>query len=205
MTKTEHYQLNQWDAADPIRREDFNADNATIDAALAAVKREAANELAQAREEIAVLIRLGHYVSTNGSVNAVFDLSKVDLSQYAELKLWIGGITATEGELLLRFNGDSGSKYISSGSVQSQYTLLTLSVNTYPASFAVQIVDEPRERVHFLSTVQNYQTINGGAGYSTSYGMYTGCGLNGIRSIQVYGSQSLNAGIELVLYGIKKS
>ena len=35
MTKTEHYQLNQWDAADPIRREDFNADNARIDAALA--------------------------------------------------------------------------------------------------------------------------------------------------------------------------
>ena len=34
MTKTEHYQLNQWDAADPIRREDFNADNTKIDAAL---------------------------------------------------------------------------------------------------------------------------------------------------------------------------
>ena len=34
MTKTEHYQLNQWDAVDPIRREDFNADNAAIDAVL---------------------------------------------------------------------------------------------------------------------------------------------------------------------------
>ena len=36
MKKTTNYQLNQWDAADPIRREDFNADNAALDAALAA-------------------------------------------------------------------------------------------------------------------------------------------------------------------------
>ena len=35
MTKTEHYQLNQWEAADQVRRTDFNADNAKIDAALA--------------------------------------------------------------------------------------------------------------------------------------------------------------------------
>ena len=42
MTKTEHLQLNQWDAADPIRREDFNADNAAIDAALLAVGETAA-------------------------------------------------------------------------------------------------------------------------------------------------------------------
>ena len=35
MTKTEHYQLNQWDAADQVKRTDFNEDNAKIDAALA--------------------------------------------------------------------------------------------------------------------------------------------------------------------------
>ena len=34
MQKTTNYNLNQWEAADPIRREDFNADNAAIDAAL---------------------------------------------------------------------------------------------------------------------------------------------------------------------------
>ena len=34
MTKTEHYQLNQWDASDYVRREDFNEDNRKIDAAL---------------------------------------------------------------------------------------------------------------------------------------------------------------------------
>ena len=35
MTKTEHYQLNQWDAADQVKRTDFNEDNAKIEEALA--------------------------------------------------------------------------------------------------------------------------------------------------------------------------
>ena len=34
------YQLNQWDAADPVIRTDFNEDNAKIEAALLAIKSE---------------------------------------------------------------------------------------------------------------------------------------------------------------------
>ena len=34
MTKTEHYQLNQWAKSDRVLMEDFNRDNAKIDAAL---------------------------------------------------------------------------------------------------------------------------------------------------------------------------
>ena len=37
MTKTTNYQLNQWAEEDAVRRTDFNADNAKIDAALAAL------------------------------------------------------------------------------------------------------------------------------------------------------------------------
>jgi len=36
--KTENYSLNQWVGTDPVLMEDFNADNAKIDAALAALK-----------------------------------------------------------------------------------------------------------------------------------------------------------------------
>ena len=35
-TKTEHYQLNQWEPSDPFLRTDFNEDNAKLDAVLAA-------------------------------------------------------------------------------------------------------------------------------------------------------------------------
>lgn len=39
MQKTENYQLNQWDKTDRIQMEDFNADNAKIDAALANIPK----------------------------------------------------------------------------------------------------------------------------------------------------------------------
>ena len=37
MTHTTNYNLNQWEAGDRVTRADFNADNAAIDAALAAL------------------------------------------------------------------------------------------------------------------------------------------------------------------------
>ncbi|MGM9605932.1 MAG: hypothetical protein ACI3XJ_00315 [Oscillospiraceae bacterium] len=49
MEKTANYQLNQWGAGDAIRRADFNADNARIDTALAAIRSEAAGEAAAAQ------------------------------------------------------------------------------------------------------------------------------------------------------------
>lgn len=36
--QTQHYGLNQWEAADQVLRTDFNADNAKIDAALRALR-----------------------------------------------------------------------------------------------------------------------------------------------------------------------
>jgi hypothetical protein len=38
MTKTDNYQLNQWEPGDPIRRQDFNRDNARVDAAILAAR-----------------------------------------------------------------------------------------------------------------------------------------------------------------------
>ena len=66
MTKTENFALNQWDPQDPIRREDFNADNAAIDEALAAVRQEAARELAEKVGTVGHTARLltGTYTGT---------------------------------------------------------------------------------------------------------------------------------------------
>ncbi len=41
MDKTKNYQLNQWAAGDKVQRIDFNADNARIDGAIAAVSARA--------------------------------------------------------------------------------------------------------------------------------------------------------------------
>lgn len=44
MKQTEHYQLNQWEASDRILMEDFNNDNAKLDAALAALAQTVAGQ-----------------------------------------------------------------------------------------------------------------------------------------------------------------
>ena len=46
MNYTENHKLCQWEASDPIRRADLNADNAAIDAAIKAAEQNAANALA---------------------------------------------------------------------------------------------------------------------------------------------------------------
>lgn len=43
MNKTTHYQLNRWGKSDRIMMDDFNSDNETIDAALAAIAQTAAS------------------------------------------------------------------------------------------------------------------------------------------------------------------
>ena len=57
--QTPNYQLNQWERSDKVQMEDFNADNAKIDAALKAEAdaRTAAEELAKAtRSEVVQVI-----------------------------------------------------------------------------------------------------------------------------------------------------
>ena len=61
--KTENIGLNQWVASDPVLREDFNADNAKIDAALGAVNDTLATELEQFRSGL-LKIASGSYVGT---------------------------------------------------------------------------------------------------------------------------------------------
>ena len=49
MEKTSQYQLNQWDAGDRILREDFNRDNANVEAGLVALGQQiTAEETARA-------------------------------------------------------------------------------------------------------------------------------------------------------------
>lgn len=68
--KTENIGLNQWVASDPVLREDFNADNAKIDAALKSMGEELTNGLEGIRSGL-LKVTTGSYVGTgtSGSTN----------------------------------------------------------------------------------------------------------------------------------------
>ena len=83
MNKTANYNLNQWVKADRVLMEDFNADNAKIDAALGAL----AGRMGAA-ENSALRLAVGRYVGT-GSKYAALDLSQ-SLGKPARVLVTIG-------------------------------------------------------------------------------------------------------------------
>ena len=59
MQKTANYQLNQWEDSDRVRRSDFNADNAKLDSALAALAAASPNFV------VGTYVGTGTYGSSN--------------------------------------------------------------------------------------------------------------------------------------------
>ena len=207
MQHTSKYQFKLIEGTDDFSPAPLNQNMEKVEEELEGIEESLAEGLAEMRAEVP-MVKLGSYTAESATVDVSFDLSGVDMGQFAYLELWVGGVTATAGQLNLQFNGDGSNKYVASGSSGlspvGQFTMLALSANGYPADFVLQIVDEARGRVHFVGTSQNYQAMNQGTSYGTMCGMYTGCGLGALTSIRVYGSQELNAGVRMTLYGVRK-
>lgn len=107
MTKTEHYQLNQWDAGDRVLRTDFNADNAVLDAAL--------HGLAQR----GVLTKLKSFtVDRTITGTASFDMDVGDIEWGAWQLVYADFALKGSGYMLLYPNGNKDAAY-SSGYVTS--------------------------------------------------------------------------------------
>lgn len=73
MKQTERYELNQWELSDPVRMEDFNADNAKIAAALAGISTTLGGKL-----EKMEVNRFKQFDSTLSSFHASFILDDWD-------------------------------------------------------------------------------------------------------------------------------
>ena len=107
MTKTEHYQLNQWDAADQVKRTDFNEDNAKLDAALAGLSSSKA-------DSTSVNAALAELRATDATKA---DSASVD-SQVAALTARIAALESRVDVAAGTYTGDGKtSKYISVGFV----------------------------------------------------------------------------------------
>ena len=77
MQKTTNYQLNQWVKSDRIQMEDFNSDNAKIDAALKAL------------EDTQTVVKLLDMTTTEVLSEVTLDLSGIDLTRYHKLDIWL--------------------------------------------------------------------------------------------------------------------
>ena len=131
MTKTEHYQLNQWEASDQVRRTDFNADNAKIEAALAGLesgKAESASVNAAINQLQAAVAAKADSASVTSSVNTLTaqveevagDLRQVKLLEYttpssaSQINLNLSGIDLSQYlELIIYFTANTTKDSVS--------------------------------------------------------------------------------------------
>ena len=157
MEKTSQYQLNQWAAGDRILREDFNRDNANVEAGLVALGQrvtaeQAAREQAvnsavtqldtakaekselvalKAQVEAMPFVKLRDITVSTAAVQVDVDMSSIDLSQYAYILL--APVMATDNEtVLLRVNGISdGYSYNVDGNSKTYLVYMRNMLNTY--------------------------------------------------------------------------
>lgn len=98
MQKTENYQLCQWAASDRVLMEDFNGDNAKLEAALTGLAAaDAAEQSARAAQDTALaqqisqltasipIVKLLDQSVTSEQTRLDVSLSQIDCTQYAEL------------------------------------------------------------------------------------------------------------------------
>ena len=104
MQKTTNYQLNQWVKSDRIQMEDFNRDNAKIDAALKGNADAVAAETA-AREAASSLVKLMTATLDTNTATWQIDVSGIDLTQYAKLLIYPYLETENNQPIRLRVNG----------------------------------------------------------------------------------------------------
>ena len=126
MTKTTNYQLNQWAKPDRVMMDDFNADNAKIDAALKANADAIAAETA-ARIADDPYPTICEVVTAQAKAQVSMDLSAVDLTEYSHIDLTIDppAPVSSSYSVLVRPNGlTSGYQLVTALSNYSSPTYL---------------------------------------------------------------------------------
>ncbi len=198
MQKTSNYQLNQWDAADPIDRKDFNSDNAAIDAALGELSTAVSNAAAAN-----CWVKLTEVTTTENTGAVTLDLSGFDLSRYRTLELHLENAAGTQScGLKCIVNGDSSARY-SLGS--GEYTAIGLNFGSAP-----YYAYPPAASIVRMSTTGTCLTTEGtcywgGSGGTLSYsalrGVYAGCTLSEVQTLTLTaGSYQYMAGLTVAIY-----
>ncbi len=163
MNQTSNYQLNQWQLHDRIQMQDFNADNAKIDAALKAE--------ADARTAGDLWVKLKEQTLSADAPQIDINLSGIDLSQYRQLDLWLDPVLKSGGpdSFFIRVNNLTEGYYI--GAQATGY---------------MGQIDTGTEQSRFCFGCYHFYLTNSIAG-TTDHARVTGSGMNGRFSEQFCG------------------
>lgn len=212
MKKTANYGLNLWEKTDRIQMEDFNADNAKIEAALAqeANARTAGdtslqNSLGAELQAIRNLLPIVHLqtITTSSTANKVdIDLSEIDWNTYLYVLLRIdGATTSSAASFYVRMNGYSGDYdyYYSSDGGSSNN-------ENYALSFSLPYDGTKQTNLLLVSSHGSYPEVShhrlGGIGFSCGF-LNRAVKLTTLTLVGRIDSYTISAGTKIEIYGIK--
>ena len=106
--QTTNFGLNQWAAEDQVLREEFNENNAKVDATLSELK------------ERNKLIKLGELIVQTPSNQVNISLAGYDLRKFSMLRIIVSGSTTGDGMRMRLNNISSDDYYSTSNTISSQ-------------------------------------------------------------------------------------
>jgi len=179
MQKTQNFQLNQWEKTDRIMMEDFNSDNARLEAALNAIW------------ETFPLVKLVSLTLPTETTHTELDLSSIDLTDYRLLQLYVRFPSGTIPSyyLALQVNDLSNGYYDSDGD-NDQVALGDVYINRTMATASAEI------------HVGQYLSCSNRTPIPTN--QVKSFKLTGVLSMTALSDPSLiPAGTKITLYGLK--
>lgn len=207
---TAHFGLSQWGENDRILREDFNHDNAAIDAALKQQQDSIATQIQSALGQICVQKLYSQTLSSAVS-SVTIDLSGVDMSQYGRLEIDIRSAACSVNDtpyLLLRINGDSTSGHYTLYSPPSFNNQTGIQVGRLYSDYLCTSLTRLWDMSGKVAARSDYIYTDASASaerHSAEWSFWKQGGLAAIRNLTLAsGSGSLKSGFSVTVYGWKK-
>jgi hypothetical protein len=191
MKKTTNYQLNQWDETDRILREDFNADNAKIDAAIA---------------EASPLTKILDVTISQAAQQIDLDVSEIHFENYYELILYAEVTQYVD----MRLNNCNGSSdYCSATDLLSNNSSIFASLMKAQSGMNCLHIFSTRDNYIFgtvLCMSSSYSGTNFFFSRSFSNKAVNANTLlsNQLKTMNFYSSNGIPAGSRFVMMGVKK-
>jgi len=217
MNKTEKYQLNQWELTDRIQMEDFNSDNAKIDAALA--EQAAALDTKASKAELAAeqTARI-NAVKAEKAAREAADAAQLSTLRSENMWVKLGEVTLTQAgpqmsitvanvERYARIWGQytlRGPKVVSC-SLGTVFSLDLLELEAYNSTLSIGTMDIICcGSTAYFCTESHTNDGQHTWGHSDS-SLRANSGLSGSTEFKVFTEDAdLAAGAYMVLYGLKK-
>ena len=191
MKKTKNYGLNQWDETDRILREDFNTDNAKIDAALLQNP----------------IVKLREIVTTSNASQVDIDISDFDWNTFRRL-LILTDMSCTGSECVntrIRFNRLESKDYLYRG-VGDSYADSATFIGYIPMSNGTNRYNTDLEVTGDKWCARPYckYTTRGDVGGGSGIGPQVAVGQ--LKTINIFSTNTtvyISSGSKFILYGVK--